>query len=91
MGAGIGEGFHILMPLKDDLCHRLAPDIALNFVLGQHSWIPGFPAEAIAAHRRDRFGTDVRVEVLSMAGHHVYLDRHHRVNELLVEWITESK
>lgn len=91
MGAGIGEGFHILMPLKDDLCTRLSPDIALAFVLGAHSWIPGFPAEAIAAHRTARFGTEVHVEVLSRAGHHVYLDRHHRVNELLVEWITGAK
>jgi pimeloyl-ACP methyl ester carboxylesterase len=88
IGAGIGEGFHILMPLKDDLVQRLPPDISLHFILGSHSWIPSEPALITAAERKAKFGAESSVEILPSAGHHVYLDRHHQVNELIVEWIT---
>ena len=90
IGAGIGEGFHILLPLREDLTRRLSPEISLDFILGARSWIPHLPAQTIVGERDGHLGTTTRIVVVPNAGHHVYVDQHDVVNELLARWIQDQ-
>lgn len=83
------SAFHSMMSgfgwAKDPMVkriHELKEDIPITFIYGSRSWVSNESGETIKTLRPKSF---VNIEIINQAGHHVYADKAHEFNELILK------
>jgi pimeloyl-ACP methyl ester carboxylesterase len=90
MGAHIGEGFWVKIPVRDALCR--VKDAPMLFVCGDRSWVDPSDAQECQRVRSSRYPQSATTFTLvSRAGHHVYLDNPREFNNTVAHWVLQLR
>lgn len=78
MMSGFGWAKHPMI----NRVHQLKEQIPLTIIYGSRSWVDSAPGDQIRTLRPNSY---VNVEVINMAGHHVYVDKAEEFNEIVLD------